>query len=105
MNTSLWIWTSVHALALMGSLIGNRPNKSSNSALIVITWLAYGAMLWSGHPNWFLWTNVPLLVLMAISGLYQLTKPPSPDNETQAADALWGTAFRLALVLACWITF
>jgi len=102
MTTSLWIWTAFHFMALVNTMVGNKPDASSSSALVVITWLAFGAMLWSGHPGWFLWSNVPLLLLMALSGIYQLGKPPSPTNEDDAATTLWGTAFRLGLVLICW---
>lgn len=105
MTTSLWIWTVFHFLALISTMVGNKPNASSNSAIVVITWLAFGVMLWSGHPGWFLWTNVPLLSLMALGGIAQLGKPPGPANEDEAANTLWGTAFRLALVLTCWITY
>lgn len=105
MTTSLWIWTGFHFLALLGTVFSKKPNASSNSAIIVITWLAFGAMLWSGHPGWFLWTNIPLLLLMGFAGLAQLGKPPTATNEEDAASSLWGTAFRLALVLACWFTY
>lgn len=104
MTTSLWIWTGFHFLALMGTMRSTKPNASATSALVVLTWLAFGAMLWTGHHNLFLWTNMPLLAVMALSGLVHLGKPPTPDNEEQAASALWGSVFRLALVLVCWLT-
>ena len=102
MNTSLWIWTGFHFLALVGTMRRGKPDSSVTSALVVLTWLAFGAMLWAGHPSWFLWTNIPLVMIMALSGIAQLGKPPSPDNEEQAANALRGAVFRLALVLVCW---
>lgn len=102
MTTSLWIWTGFHFLALVGTMRSDKPNASSTSALVVITWLAFGAMLWAGHPTMFLLSNVPILMLMAVSGIYQLGKPPSSTNEDEAASVLWGAAFRLALVLVCW---
>jgi hypothetical protein len=61
-------------------------------------------MLWTGHSGWFLWTNIPIILLMALSGFYHLGKPPNPHNEEQAANVLWATVFRLALVLVCWFT-
>ena len=105
MNTSLWIWTLFHFVTLVRTMVGNKPNASARSAVVVITWLAFGAMLWSGHPNWFLWSNIPLLFLMGFAGLAQLGRPPSATNEDEAARALWGTAVRLGLVLTCWFTY
>jgi hypothetical protein len=105
MTTSLWIWTIFHFLALLSTIFSKKPDASSSSAIIVITWLAFGAMLWAGYPNWFLWTNIPLLLLMGFAGIAQLGKPPSATNEDEAARALWGVAFRLGLVLTCWFTY
>lgn len=104
MTTSLWIWTGFHFLALAATIFNKKPDASSTSALVIITWLAFGAMLWTGHKGWFLWTNIPLLILMAFSGISHLGKPPNANNEDEASRALWGVAFRLALVLVCWLT-
>jgi len=102
MTTPLWIWSTYHGLAFIAQLFSSKRNNSAAGALIVISWMAGFAMLWSGHTGWFLWTNIPLILMMILFAAGHLTKPPAGSNEEEAQSAMWAAAVRLAVVLACW---
>jgi hypothetical protein len=104
MTTALWIWSAYHIIAAVGQTFSKKPNASAGMALIIISWMAGAAMVWSDHIGWFLWSNIPLVFLIAFAGITHLGKPPGPDNEEHAANALWSAAVRLSAVLATWAT-
>lgn len=104
MTTALWIWSAYHAIAVVGQMFSKKPNSSAGMALTLISWMAFGAMVWSDHISWFLWSNIPLIGIIVLVGLSHLGKPPGPDNEDQAADTLWGATVRLSAVIATWAT-
>jgi len=102
MNSAFLVWSAFHALALVGNLYKGRGKVSPQVPVTLISWMTWGAMLLTGHVGWFLWTNIPLLLLVALSGFLHLAKPPNSRNEEDASEALWSAALRLALVLTCW---
>jgi len=104
MTTALWIWSAYHVIAFVGQMFSKKSNVSAGMALIIISWLSGAAMVWSDHIGWFLWSNIPLVVLIMLVGFTHLGKPPGPDNEELAANTLWSAAIRLLAVLATWAT-
>ena len=101
MTTALWIWSGYHVLALFGALF-TIDRRSAEIPLVLISWMAWAAMLWSGHDSWFLWTNAPVIAVILIAGLGQLSKPPAPDTEERATNMVWSATLRLFAVLVCW---
>jgi hypothetical protein len=104
MTTALWIWSAYHIMAVISQFFSKKPNSSAGVALTVISWMAGGAMVWSDHISWFLWLNIPLVVIIILAGFSHLGKPPGPNNEELASETLWGAAIRLFAVLATWAT-
>ena len=104
MTTALWIWSAYHAIAVIGQMFTRKPNASAGLALVLISWMAGAAMVWSDHIGWFLWSNIPVIAVVALAGLSHLGKPPGPDNEEKATEMLWASVIRLSAVLATWAT-
>lgn len=101
MTTPLWIWSTYHIIVGFSALFSDE-RSSMNFALTSMSWMTWGAMLWSGHNSWFLWTNVPVVCILVLGGFAQLGKPPTPDAEEKASILIWGAALRLFTVLSCW---
>lgn len=101
MTTALWIWSGYHAIAIIGNLF-SKERRSASVALTLISWMTWGAMLWSGHDGWFLWTNVPIIGAILLAGFAHLGKPPSSETEERAANLMWASTLRLFAVLTCW---
>lgn len=115
MTMSLWVWSFYHIVTLISQFFLSKESEisernkdvksksSANSGIIAISWMVGGAMLWTGHTGWFLWTNMAIIMTALLSGAVMMGKPSKDGDSELAGKIVWSSATRLGFVITCWL--